>query len=507
VTIPRERLEGLSPADKRALLAKLLREKAAEPKPFPLSFAQERLWFLDQLEPGNPMYNVPVGVALEHDLDPAALAHALGALVERHEALRTRFGVVDGRPVQLVEPALAVELPVRDLRELPDSERRAEAARLAAAEAARPFDLATGPLIRAQLVRLAEASWVLLVTIHHIVSDAWSMGILFGELTELYEARRAGRPPALAELPVQYPDFAAWQRDWLRGAVLDEQLGYWRAQLAGAPALLELPADHPRPAVQSFAGAAHAFEIEPRLAEALRALSRREGATLFMTLLAAFKVLLLRHSGQSDLVVGTPIANRTRAEVEGLIGFFVNTLALRTDLSGDPPFTELLARVREQTLGAYTHQDLPFERLVEELQPERTLSHNPIFQVMFTLQNAGPAPSAGAASDAAAGTGSAQLGNGSAKFDLSLLTVETDNGLLGVFEYTTDLFEAARIERMGEELVSIVDKVVSHPEIRLSELSEALERGEQRAREEEAREFADARRRALAAIQHSDAVR
>ena len=433
--------------------------------PFPVSFAQERLWFLDQLEPGSAAYNVPVGVRLNVALDVDALGWAVGALVERHEVLRTRFGVVNGRPVQVVVPAVGIDVPVTDLSGVDAAGCEAEAARLAAVEAQRPFDLAVGPLLRVGLLRLGAAEWVLLVTMHHIVSDAWSVGVLFRELTELYEARRAGRPAGLPELPIQYADFAAWQRDWLQGDVLEEQLGYWRDQLAGAPAVLELPADHPRPAVQSFAGRAHAFELDKRLADALNDLARRRGATLFMALLAVFKTLLFRYTGQRDLVVGTPIANRTRAELEGLIGFFTNTLALRTDLSGDPTFTELLDRVREQTLAAYGHQDLPFERLVEELRPERTLSHNPIVQVMFTLQNAP------GTSTPSAGTGGQPLaGNGTAKFDLSLFTAETPTGLLCVLEYTTALFDPDRIERMAGHLQTLIEQIVADPDRPITQL-------------------------------------
>jgi amino acid adenylation domain-containing protein len=479
-------------------------EHSPRDEPLTLSFSQERLWFLDQLEPGNPLYNVAGGVSLRMPVDVGALRVAVAGLVARHEALRTRFGVVDGRPVQLVEARVEIDVAVTDLSGLAPAERETEAARLAAIEAQRPFDLTAGPLLRVGLLRLAPADWVLLVTTHHIVSDAWSVGILFRELTELYEAGRIGRQPQLPELPIQYADYAAWQRRWLTGSVLDEQLGYWRQRLAGAPAILELPADHPRPAVQSFAGHAHAFELDQRLLDQLNALARGEGATLFMVLLTAFKALLFRYSGQPDLVVGTPIANRTRAEVEGLIGFFTNTLALRTDLSGDPTFTELVGRVRDDTLAAYAHQDLPFERLVEELQPERTLSHNPIFQVMFTLQNAPGTPTAGPGSvrgPGAAAAGTAQLGNGTAKFDLSLLTVETNTGLLCMLEYTTDLFDSARIERMAVALEIVIRRVTADPSVRLSDLVHALDVADETARHDDARAFASARRRQLTHVQ------
>ena len=456
----------LSPSEKRALLAELLRKRAAEPKAYPLSYAQERLWFLDQLGPGSPLYNVPLAVSLPGVVDLEALRAALQEMVRRHEVLRTRFVVRDGRPVQLVEAGLEVQLPVRDLSAVPEPERQREAQRIAAEEAVRPFDLAAGPLFRASLVRLSGAEHALVLTFHHIVSDAWSMGVFLRELAAFYDACRTGRPAGLPALPIQYADFAAWQREWLTGSVLEEQLAYWRARLEGAPALLELPADRPRPKTQSFAGAAHAFRLQPRLAQALSALARSEGSTLFMCLLGCFLVLIHRYSGQRDLVVGSPIANRNRAELEGLIGFFVNTLALRTDLSGDPTFRELLGRVREVTLGAYAHQDLPFEKLVEELQPERSLAHNPLFQVMFTLQNA-----PGQGMPAAPGQeGPAQLGNGTAKFDLSLLMAEAGDELIGVFEYTTDLFEPARIHRMAKHFETLIEGITADPDRPLSEL-------------------------------------
>ena len=345
------------PPKRRALLKALLQEEGVSSsstptisrrnadEPVPLSFAQQRLWFLDQFQPGSPVYNIPAALRITAPLNAFALEQSLNEIVRRHEALRTTFAAVDGRPVQVIAPALRVPLPVTDLRGLPQTERETEATRLATQEAQHPFDLARGPLVRATLLRLGAGDHVLLLTMHHIVSDGWSMGVFFRELAVLYEAYATGKPSPLPELPVQYADFAQWQRQWLQGEVLAAHLTYWKQHLAGAPEVLELPTDRPRPAVQSFRGATYPFTLPPALSTALKTLSQREGVTLFMTLLAAFKTLLHRYTGQGDLVVGAPIANRTRAEIEGLIGFFVNTLVLRTDLSGNPRFGELLGRV------------------------------------------------------------------------------------------------------------------------------------------------------------------
>ncbi|MFL6257618.1 MAG: amino acid adenylation domain-containing protein, partial [Pyrinomonadaceae bacterium] len=354
----------------------------------PLSFAQQRLWFLDQLQPGTATYNIPSALRVEGRLDAHALRRSLDEVVRRHEALRTTFEVADGEPRQFVSGESTLSLPFVDLRGLPAAEREQEARRLADEEARRPFDLTRGPLLRAALVQLADEEHVLLFTMHHIISDAWSSGVLVGELAELYESFVAGREPSLPELPVQYGDFAAWQRAWLGGEVLREQLDYWVKQLAGAPAPIELPTDYPRPPLQTYRGAVRYLTLPRALTEKLNELSRREGVTLFMTLLAAFQTLLQRYTGQTDIVVGTPVAGRSRTEVERLIGVFINTLVMRADFSGDPTFRELLKRVREAALGAYAHQELPFEKLVEELQPVRDLSRSPLFQVMFVLQPA-----------------------------------------------------------------------------------------------------------------------
>jgi hypothetical protein len=467
-----QQLQGMGADEKRAVLAHLLRQRGDKTKCFPVSFAQERLWFLDQFEPGSPFYNIPAAVRLEGRPDAAALARALSLVARRHESLRTTFASLAGRPVQLVHPPSAAELPVSDLRRLAPAEARAAAERLAAEEARRPFDLSRGPLLRARLLLLPGGGGALLLTMHHIVSDGWSMGLLFRELGEAYESERRGRPLRLPELPVQYADFAQWQRRRLAGPALSRLLSYWRGRLSGAPPLLELPADRPRPPAQGFRGATRLFSLGAGTSAALKALAQREGVTLFMALLAAFKALLYRYTGRADLVVGTPIAGRDRRETEGLIGFFVNTLVLRTDLSGDPSFRRLLARVREVTLGAYEHQELPFERLVEELQPERSRSYTPIFQVVFAVQNlpTWPVPEGDAPPPPDPSEGGPEIGTGTAKFDLTVSMGEAGQILMGAFEYSTDLFEAATIGRMIGHFKTLIEAAVADPDRRLSDI-------------------------------------
>ncbi|HEV2863961.1 MAG TPA: amino acid adenylation domain-containing protein [Pyrinomonadaceae bacterium] len=458
-------------ARRRELLAQLLSEELAgvpqaqtirprrDDGPAPLSYSQQRLWFLHQLDPESPAYNLSMAVRCEAGLDVAALERSLGEIVRRHEILRTRFVTVEGQPAQVIAPAEGFELSRTDLRSLPESEREAELERLVTAETRRPFDLARGPLVRGGLVRLGEDDYVALICLHHIVSDGWSTGVLVRELTELYGAFSAGLTPALAPLPIQYADFASWQREWLSGEVLESELAYWRQRLEGRPALLALPTDRPRPAVQTSRGATRSMTLSGEVTRGLRELCRREGATLFMTLLAALKVQLSRYAGQEDVVVGTPIANRNRPEVEGLIGFFVNTLVLRTDLSGSPTFLELLGRVRSDTLEAYAHQDLPFEKLVEALQPERDLSQTPLFQVCFVLQNAP--------------TGEGELtglrmkpvgvDSGTAKFDLTLLVEERPEGLTCTLEYNVDLFDASTAERILKHYRRLLESITADP--------------------------------------------
>jgi amino acid adenylation domain-containing protein len=432
----------------------------------PLSFAQQRLWFIDQLEPGGSVYNFPAAVRLKGPLNVVALKQSLDEIVKRHEVLRTTFAIVDGRPVQVVAPRLRLALPIVDLRDLPETEREVEVQRLATNEAQRPFDLAEGPLVRATVLLLGEDEHVGLLTMHHIVSDGWSTGILIREMAALYDAFSSDRVASLPELPIQYADFAHWQRDWLQGEVLETQLTYWKQQLLGAPPLLALPADHPRPAVQTFHGAHQSILLPRTVGDGLKALSSQEGVTLFMTLLAAFQVLLHGYTNQDDLVIGTPIANRNRLEIESLIGFFVNTLVLRTDLSGNPSFLEFLRRVREVCLGAYAHQDLPFERLVEELHLARDLSRNPLFQVMFVLQNASPQ----AVELPGLSLSPIEVDTGTTHFDLTLHIADTDQGLVGTLAYNTDLFEAVTITRMLGHFRTLVEAVAAAPERRLSDL-------------------------------------
>ncbi len=443
--------------------------------PLPLSFAQQRIWFLQELEPESAAYNMPHPLRLEGPLDVPALRRSLDTLAARHETLRTVFGRAEGEPVQAVLPAGRVPLPAVDLAGLADDARRRETRRLAAAEALRPFDLARGPLMRALLVRAGAEEHGLLFTLHHVISDGWSLGILVREVSELYSALAGGREPALPALPVQYADYAVWQRRWLAGGAMDRQVAFWRGQLAEAPPLLELPVDRPRPAMATEAGARVAFELPAELAAALDALSRREGATLFMTLMAAFQALLGRWSGQDDVVVGSPIAGRTRAETEGLIGMFVNTLVLRTRLDGRPTFRELLARVKETTLGAYAHQDVPFERLVEELQPERSLQHTPVFQVTFAMQNLEMEELR------LGGLRLASLGGDeeAAKFDLTLAMTGGAERLGGIVSFRTDLFDARTVERMLDRFRALLEAVAADPERRPAEV-DLLDAGERR---------------------------
>ncbi|HEY7768095.1 condensation domain-containing protein, partial [Longimicrobium sp.] len=430
--------------------------------------------FLDRLE-GGSAYNIPAALRLRGALDVDALERALGEIVRRHEALRTTFPERGGTPVQEITPFNGFILPVEDLSALGEADREAALRRRAGEEARRPFDLSAGPLFRAALLRLGAHEHVLLLAQHHIVSDGWSRGGLHQELSALYAAYREGRESPLPELPVQYADYAVWQRKQLEGEVLDRQLAYWRERLVGAPELLELPADRPRPPVRTYEGATVPVNFSPELLELLerlQALGRSEGTTLYMTLLAAFQVLLSKYSGIEDIVVGSPIAGRTRGEVEALIGFFVNTLVLRTDLSGDPSFRESLRRVRETTLGAYEHQDVPFEKLVEELQPERSLSHSPLFQVMFTLQNLADGAGREGAGTALPGLSVSEAGAepASAKFDLSLTLAPTSHGLRGGLTYSADLFERGTVERMARHLERVLEQVGANVDVRLSRL-------------------------------------
>ena len=431
----------------------------------PLSLAQERLWFLDQLEPGNIAYNMVAAHRLKGQLNRIALEQSLNETVQRHEVLRTTFSIVDGQPVQVVSSSLSLPLSVVEIGDHSETEREAEAQRLVAEEAQRPFDFARGPLLRAKLLRLDNDDHVLLVTMHHIVSDGWSMGVFFSELSALYEAFCEGKPSPLRELPIQYADYAVWQRDWLQGAVLEKQLSYWRKHLEGI-ATLQLTTDHPRPAVQSYRGARQSLVLSKEVSNGLKDLSRKERATLFMILLAAFQTLLHRYTGQDDIAVGSPIANRPRVEIEPLIGFFVNTLVMRGDLSGDPTFRELLVRIRQVALGAYDHQDVPFEKLVEELHPERNLSHSPLFQVALALQNVPSQPM----ELPGLTVNPVERADAGAKFDLLLSVANEPQELRATMEYSTDLFDAATISRLLGHFQILLQGIVAEPNRRLSEI-------------------------------------
>ncbi|TBR56738.1 non-ribosomal peptide synthetase [Westiellopsis prolifica IICB1] len=434
-------------------------------EPCQLSFAQQRLWFLKQLESDVFAYNISTAVRLQGQLNQTALHQSFNEIVSRHEALRTSFTVINDQPVQVIASNLTLNLPVVDLRHLSKIEQEAEVQRLAISEAQHSFNLAVVPLLRVTLICLSDVDRVLLFTVHHIVFDGWSIEIFLREVTSLYQAFCAGKPSPLPELPIQYADFAIWQRQWLQGETLKSQLTYWQQQLAQI-SLLELPTDNPRPPIQSFRGASEPFFLPANLTEALKTLSNREGVTLFMTLLAAFKTLLYRYSGQNDVVVGSPIANRDRTELEGLIGFFVNTLVLRTDLSGNPTFRELLHRVRKVTLDGYAHQDLPFEYLVEKLQPERNLSHNPIFQIMFALGNNPMVDFKLPGLNASF----LNIERQAATFDLSVSLQVDAEELRGNFEYNTNIFSADIIRQMVEHFQILLAGIVDNPDQHLANL-------------------------------------
>jgi amino acid adenylation domain-containing protein len=433
---------------------------------FPASFAQQRLWFLWQLEPDGSSYNTALAVRLRGALNREAAVWSLNEIVRRHEMLRTTFDEVDGELVQVIAGNHPMDLPVVDLSLESPAERETMAATKARAEAHRPFDLRVGPLMRVCLLKLGPQDHVLVLTLHHIVCDGWSSQILAREFVTLYEAFDAGLPSPLRPLPIQYADYAVWQRGWLQGTVLDERLAYWKKQLQGDLPILELPTDRSRPAVQTNRGAQYTFSVPRAVTERLAAMSRGYGVTLFMTLVAAFEVLLMRYSGLEEFCIGTPVANRTKRETESLIGFFANTLVLRGDLTGNPTFTDLLTRVQDTVLGAQAHQDLPFEQLVEALQPVRALSHTPLFQVMFALQTS----LADSLVIPSLELSAMELDSGGAKYDLSLDMREGKNGLEGMFEYSEDLFDQETVARMATHLKQLLEGIMDNPRNRLSEL-------------------------------------
>ncbi len=500
--------QGLSPA-RRALLAKMLKKKGmAAPGreesiprrtntgPAPLSFAQEALWFLDQLEPNEARSNQPGAVRLSGELDLNALERTLGEIIARHDPLRMSIETRDGRPYQVLPPRDPFRLQVSDLSDRPIEEAEQEATRLATEDAHKPFDLSRGPLFRTFLMRLAEDEHILVLNFHHIATDGWSMGVFTDEFKALYRAHQAGKPSSLDELPIQMGDFAAWQRDTLQGAKLEEHLAYWRSQLSGELVSAEVPTDHPRPPVQSFKGRHAAIRVPKDLSARLRKLSQQQGVTLFMTLNAAFLALLHERSKQTDMLIGSAVAHRNRSELEGLIGFLVNMLALRTDLSGDPGFDELLRRVRETTIGAWSHQDLPLTQILAQVQPGRDLGRNPLFQVQFSLLTPDRNP-------AVYGYGlemgqietielpglvmtPVQVKFDNARYDIAIFLWDMPDGIEGTLEYSRDLFEHATMERFVARYLTILSSVLDNPQIRLQELVLSLQESDSTAEQEAA---------------------
>ena len=470
-----KRIAALSP-EQRVLFERQLKKKGLNnlqtqviPKRkaancLPLSFSQARLWFLDQLQPGNPFYNLAAIVRLDGLLNVAVLEQTFNEIIRRHEILRTAFPTVEGQPIQLIAPVQFLTIPITDLRKLPASEQEQEIERLATGEAQQPFDLTQAPLLRVHLLQLSETKHAMLLTMHHIVSDGWSKGVLIREVATLYEAFVSGRPSPLPELPIQYGDFAIWQRERSQPELLEKQLSYWKQQLKNLP-ILQLPTDRPRPTTPTFEGAWEPVILSTTLKEALNTLSQQQGVTLFMTLVAAFKILLYRYTGLEDIVIGSSIASRNQAEIEATIGFFINMLVLRTNLSENPSFLNLLSRVKEVTLGAYAHQDVPFEMLVE-LQQERNLTYNPLFQVSLTLNNA-PMPPLQVGN---LSLNVQEIDNKTSKFDLSLYLFDTPEGLNGWFEYSTALFDAATIRRMVGHFQTLLESIIANPSGRISNL-------------------------------------
>jgi hypothetical protein len=472
-----ERLKQLSP-QKRLLLLQALRQQAAnsetattisrrtQSSPAPLSLAQQRLWFLDQLAPGNPSYNISAAVRLQGRLDVAALERSVDEVIRRHDALRTTFATIS-EPVQVIAPTLPFTLSVVNLQELPESARQAEVERSTISAAQYSFDLTTELLLRVTLLQLSETESIALLTMHHIISDGWSIAVLVKEVATLYSAFCEGRLSSLTDLSIQFADFAVWQQQPEQLATLESQLQYWKHQLAGAALLPPLPTDRPRSTPPTFRGTQRSFLLPLALTDALKALSQQAEATLFMTLLAAFQSLLYCYTQQNDILVGTPIANRNLPELENLIGCFVNTLVLRTSLNADSSFQDVLARSRQVTLEAFAHADVPFEKLVEELQPQRSLSCNPLFQVWFALHNT-PLPSLELPG---LSISPLEIESGMTRHDLSLHLWETPSGLQGTWEYKTDLFDAVTCDRLIQHFTAFLNKIVAEPDIRLSELA------------------------------------
>lgn len=496
----KERIAKLSPA-KLALLAQRLGKASATDSSLqaipgrprtdafaPLSFAQERLWFLHRLEPESVVYNISRAIRLKGRVERQVLEQCFNEILKRHDILRTTFTENDGEPAQIVSPHTEISIAVVDLTGLRGSEREAAASKAAAEEAAQPFDLVNGPLYRIRLLKLDEEEHIALFTLHHIVSDAWSASVLVKELVVLYRAFSGGERSPLVELPIQYADFSAWQRNWLQGETLEEMLGYWRRQLAGAPPVLNLPTDGTRSHAQEGQQGERLSRVLPEtLSLSVQTLSLKEKATLFTTLLALFNVLMHHYSEQEDIVVGSPIANRNRAEVEPLIGFFVNTLALRTNLAGNPTFRELLARVREVALQAYVYQDLPFGKVVKAVQPERSLSHTPLFQVVFHMNNV-PMSAFELPGLSLSPVEALPI---TVPFDLVMHATNTGEGLRITLDYKPELFSAATTARMLAHYELLLTQIVSNPEATLSDLRATLVREDEREREAREKELAE----------------
>jgi len=465
------------------------------------SFAQERQWFLDQLEPGNSLYNMSSTLRLKGPLNLKVLERSLNEVIKRHEALRTHFETVDGYPVQIIKPFKTESLQVTDLSHMPETEREVEARRLAAAEELTGFDLARGPLMRTAVLRLGEEDHVLMLTMHHIISDAWSMKAFFNEMVTLYTSFAQGVESPLPPLPIQYADFAVWQRQGLQGEAVKAHLSYWKEQLSGVPGLLNLPTDRPRSTTQTFLspGALKRFKPSVKLSKQLEALGHKESVTGFILLLAAFSTLLCRYSEQRDVIVGCNIANRNRSETEGLIGFFVNMLPLRANFSGDPSFREILHRVREVALGAYTHQDLPFERMIAEVMPERDPNRMPLVQVIFDYQ---------ATPTVSTEVGTLRMerfssGTPAKNFDMIDMTLHMENlgeRLYGELIYNTVLYNDATIVRMLENFELLLQTVANNPEIRLSKLKQVLDAADRKHNIARKEEFKQTKRRSLGSV-------
>lgn len=487
----------LSPVQ-RAILEQRLRQKRAssvkariprhggEGGSFVPSFAQQRLWFLHRLAPDSNAYNIPNALHAKGPLNLKALEQSIDEIRRRHEVLRTTFAVHEGQPVQIIGSAKAEGLPVVDLSMVPQPDQERLAKELIEAESNRPFNLASQTALRVSVLKLNQDEHIILFTMHHIASDSWSMSVLVNEVGTLYEAFSKGRPSPLPELPIQYADFAVWQRQWLQGQELENQQNYWKRQLSGMPPLLELPGDRPRPAQETYRGAIHSIALSKELSTNLQALSRKQGATLFMTLLAGFKLLLNYLTNQNDIVVGTDVANRGRVETENLIGFFVNQLVLRTQISGESTFEELLRRVRDVTLEAYAHQDLPFEKVVELINPDRSATHAPLFQVKLILNHA---PSGGLQLPQL----DLKLFNAertTAQLDITFPLWETSEGIGGWINYNTDLFDEATMVRFGRLFEKLLDAVARNPLATVSELKAMLADWNRREQVEREQQFA-----------------